>query len=65
MTSVYIYGPAKAVEAAEWIKNNIKNCDYTLDFNPTNAFQGKYKFDFVSKHDATIVALRWGNEYKL
>ena len=63
MTPVYIIGSDKALSVVTWIKENIKECVYTLDTDPVAAFNNQYKFLFESKHDATMVALRWGNHY--
>lgn len=63
MTSVYINGPAKAIEVSEWIRTNLKECDYDLTTDPPATFSSRYKFNFKSSIDATIVALKWGNEY--
>jgi hypothetical protein len=63
MTAVYINGPDKAIAVSEWIRNNLKNCDYNLTTDPPATFSNRYKFNFQSNIDATMVALRWGNEY--
>ena len=63
MTSVYIYGPDKAIELTEWIKVNLKGCKYELKLDPNNPFSSRYTFKFESSKDATMVALTWGNEY--
>lgn len=63
MTPVYIVGPDRAIEVSEWIKDNLKDCKYDLELDPTNPFSNKYTFKFESSKDATIVALTWGNEY--
>jgi hypothetical protein len=63
MSSVYIKGPEKALDVSTWIKSNLKNCEYEIDLYPPSTFSGKYRFSFKSKSDATMVALRWGNEY--
>jgi hypothetical protein len=63
MTAVYIEGPEKAIFVATWIKDNLKNCDYELAMDPPSTFSSRYKFSFKSKLDATMVALKWGNEY--
>ena len=63
MTSVYIKGAEKAVMAAMWIQHNLKDCNYELSMDPPATFSSRYKFSFQSKVHATIVALKWGNEY--
>jgi hypothetical protein len=63
VTLVYIVGPDRAIEVSEWIKDNLKDCKYDLELDPTNPFSNKYTFKFESSKDATMVALTWGNEY--
>jgi hypothetical protein len=63
MSAVYVKGAEKALSVATWIKDNIKNCDYQLDMDPPASFSSRYKFSFKSSIDATMVALKWGNEY--
>ena len=64
MTSVYIKGTNKALNVATWIKEHISDCNYELELDPPAMFTDQYKFNFKSKHDAAMVALRWGNEYR-
>jgi hypothetical protein len=63
MISVYIKGAGNAIDVTEWIKHNLSNCWYELKFNYNSPFSDIYKFEFKSKSDATMVALKWGNEY--
>lgn len=63
MTAVYIKGAEKAMNVVDWIKTNLKTCEYELDMDPPATFSNRYKFKFKSSVDATMVALKWGNEY--